>query len=240
MSTAGIMAIVPVKALGEAKSRLAPVLSPEARQRLALQMLDDVLLVLYNCEFERVLVVSPDDAVVATARRWSAEILLEGPLTELNAAVGAGLGVAKAARMSRALVVPADVPLLTAAEVHAIFKSPARVVLVPSADGGTNALCMSPFDEFELAYGPDSCARHLQAAQDHGLSTEVLPLPGLGADIDRPADLDRLVDVPRYGWLRAEIASAQAGSSTTGANGHDGQRRLQRTDRPDLGRRRPR
>lgn len=236
MSTAGIMAIVPVKALSGAKSRLAPVLSPEARRRLTLEMLTDVLTVLFNSDLDRILVVTPDDEVVASARNWGAEVLIERPVTELNEAVRAGLGVAKAARMSRALVVPADVPLLSVGEVDAVFQSPARVVLVPSADGGTNALFMSPFNKLELAYGPDSCARHLQAAHEHGLTTEVLTLPGLGADIDRPADLDRLIDVPRYSWLRAEIASAQA-SSTTGANGHDaGQRRLQRTDRPDLGR----
>ena len=43
MSASGTIAIVPVKALAEAKSRLASVLSPAARRRLVVEMLGDVL-----------------------------------------------------------------------------------------------------------------------------------------------------------------------------------------------------
>ena len=66
-------AIVPVKALAQAKRRLAPVLPDAARRRLVLTMLEDVLAAARRVEgIDRVLVVTPDRERGATRARAGA------------------------------------------------------------------------------------------------------------------------------------------------------------------------
>ena len=59
-----IAALVPAKALDQAKGRLAAILNENERRGLALAMLEDVLRVLRSAEvIESVSVVSPDESV---------------------------------------------------------------------------------------------------------------------------------------------------------------------------------
>jgi 2-phospho-L-lactate guanylyltransferase len=91
------------------------------------------------------------------------------------------------------------------------------VALVPSRDGdGTNALLISPPDAFAPSFGPGSFARHLAQAAQLGLTCRTLNLPGLGLDIDEPADLHELMRRtradPRYAFL-ARYALLPAGAN---------------------------
>ncbi len=71
-------AIVPVKTLTSAKSRLSPYLTQSQRQTVVLDMLDHVLHVLLASRLlERVSVVSPDARVLEQAAAWGAQALLE-------------------------------------------------------------------------------------------------------------------------------------------------------------------
>src|SRR6266567_863167 len=71
-------ALVPVKELNVAKSRLAAYLSRQQRESLVLDMLHHVLqILLASCLFERVSVVSPDTRVLENARLWGAQALKE-------------------------------------------------------------------------------------------------------------------------------------------------------------------
>lgn len=83
-------ALVPVKALAQAKSRLAAYLSPQQRERLVLDMLRHVIYTLCDSEiFAQVYVVSADARVLELAQHWGAEALREtqpGHNTALQAA----------------------------------------------------------------------------------------------------------------------------------------------------------
>lgn len=71
-------ALVPVKSLGLAKSRLAAHLSQHQREMLVLDMLRHVIHTLCESEvFEQVYVVSADARVLELALRWGAEALRE-------------------------------------------------------------------------------------------------------------------------------------------------------------------
>lgn len=71
-------ALVPMKALALAKSRLAPYLLRERRETLVLGMLHHVVHTLCTSKmFEQVYVVSTDTSVLELARSWGAEPLLE-------------------------------------------------------------------------------------------------------------------------------------------------------------------
>src|SRR3954468_11230270 len=71
-------ALVPVKSLAIAKSRLANYLSPYQRETLVLDMLSHVIYTLCDSDiFEQVYVVSSDSGVLELAQHWGAEALWE-------------------------------------------------------------------------------------------------------------------------------------------------------------------
>lgn len=71
-------ALIPMKALHLAKSRLAPHLSPQQRETLVLEMLQHVISTLDESElFEQIYVVSADPSVLELIQYWGAEPLRE-------------------------------------------------------------------------------------------------------------------------------------------------------------------
>ena len=215
MTGTGTIAIVPVKGLAGAKSRLASVLSPAARRRLVVQMLGDVLAALAATPaVTRTLVVTPDAEVAAIARAQGAEIIHEDTPISLNGALRTALHASGCLADARCLLLPADVPLVTPDEIAVLLKgepgSLHRVVIAPSHDGGgTNALVLNDHDVMGPSFGPNSFKRHLEMAEALHLSPRVVRLPGLGFDIDTPEDLRRLSEVERYRWLDAEGIKVQ-------------------------------
>ncbi len=211
--TSAPWAIVPVKALGEAKQRLAGVLPLKARRRLMLVMLRDVLATLAEVKaLGPVVVVTPDAEVAEVAESQGARVLREVRLQGHSAAVAAGFAHAAARGAERALTLPADAPCVTPAEVARLIDAAgtqrgARVVLAPSHDGdGTNAVLAAPPHIFSLSFGPGSFARHRAAAEAMGLDCRVVELAGLGRDVDEPRDLQALLaakrDDPSYAFLQ--------------------------------------
>ncbi len=229
--SAATWAIVPVKPLAAAKQRLAPVLPPAVRRELVLAMLKAVLGAAAAARgVHKILVVTPDANVAELAMTRDAQVLRERRARGLNAAVRAGLAAAAAAGARRALVLPADVPLVSAEELGSLLLSAAvgaeaRVTLVPAADGeGTNGLLLAPPQVMEPAFGPGSYVRHLSQALAKRLDVEVLHLAGLAADIDQPRDLERLIgpqpELLAFQFLaRHVMKAAPDGNSAFGADG---------------------
>jgi 2-phospho-L-lactate guanylyltransferase len=97
------------------------------------------------------------------------------------------------------LVIPGDIPLVTAAELQDILNmAPAEgSVLVPAADGrGTNAALRRPVGLFPLRFGNDSFQPHLAAARATQKPYIILKLPGIALDVDNPSDLQQLAAAP--------------------------------------------
>jgi 2-phospho-L-lactate/phosphoenolpyruvate guanylyltransferase len=214
MSNAATWAIVPVKSLEQAKQRLAGVLHLEARRRLMLVMLEDVLATLRRVErLAPVLVVTPDADVAELAANAGASVLRESSSQGHSAAAIAGFAYARSQGAVRALTLPADAPLVSAAELRSLIERDAEasdrlLTLVPSHDGdGTNGFLVSPPDLMQPSFGSGSFARHLAHAAARNIECKVQDLPGLALDIDEPADLTRLVALKRgdrrYGFLSA-------------------------------------
>jgi 2-phospho-L-lactate guanylyltransferase len=208
MNRAPAWAVVPVKALGDAKQRLASVLPREARRRLMLVMLQDLLATLRSVEtLGPILVVSPEAQVAELAERHGVLFLREARGTGHSIAVASGLAFAKSCGASRAITLPADVPLVTAEEIRRVIDTDTPgVTLVPSRDGdGTNAILFDPLDALAPSFGPGSFARHHAQAAACGIVCRTLSLPGIGLDIDEPDDLAQLMrhtrSLPRYAFL---------------------------------------
>jgi 2-phospho-L-lactate guanylyltransferase len=182
--------LIPVKELPRAKARLAPVLDDVGRRELALALFHDVLAAALACPaLDGVAVVTRDDDVLSVTAEAGAEGLPEpGGLNEALASASQALAQRGADRL---VVLAADLPLVQSDDVATVTQADADVVVVPSGDGGTNALAL-PSGGIAFRFGPESARRHLAAAREAGLRSLRLDLPALALDIDTPDDLARL------------------------------------------------
>ncbi|MCC6171557.1 MAG: 5-amino-6-(D-ribitylamino)uracil--L-tyrosine 4-hydroxyphenyl transferase CofH [Gammaproteobacteria bacterium] len=183
----GVCAIVPVRSGGVGKSRLAGVLSPQRRERLIETMLGEVLAALRGARgIDAIVVVSPD-----LEQAPAGTTLLRDGGEGLNAAVSLALA-SFGSRFAAALVVAADVPRVTAAEIETLLQAcrDADVGLAPDRrHEGTNALWLRLPPRIAPNFGGASFARHCDAARRAGVRLCIVDLPGLSHDVDLPADL---------------------------------------------------
>ena len=204
-----IWAVVPVKRLGLAKQRLAPVLSRSERAELARTMLHDVLTTLCATpQLAGIVVVSGDPTVAKLATLFDARVVGDVRESGVNSAVQQGLKALEATSAG-ALVVPADVPFVTAADMQSVIAELNRysIVLVPAlSDGGTNALAMRQPNSIAPSFGDDSFARHQALARDAGLGCGIVRSEGLGRDIDCPGDLVSWTGSRRFSLTAALLA----------------------------------
>ena len=188
-------ALIPVKSLTIAKSRLAPSLSQHQRERLVMDMLHHVLCVLLDSElFERVSVVSSDVQVLEQAYIWGARAMTEEQHGH-NQALHAAALREKTEGVTTLLTISADLPLLTMQEIHCLFEQSRQheVVLAPSRDGtGTNAILVRPPLIVPYVFGPDSLQSYLVAARQRHLTYSTYHSIGLALDIDTIDDLDEV------------------------------------------------
>ena len=194
------MILVPVKDLKNAKQRLAPVLEQASRTELAQAMLQDVVEALTAWQGRpEVALVTRDPFALALAGRCDFQVIADHANISETDAIAMATHICQMRGLTTTLVIPADIPLITAAELQQIYDAaPAEgSVLVPAGDGrGTNAALRRPAGLFELRFGNDSFKPHLTAARATGKPCVVLPLSGIGVDVDNPADLKQLIDLP--------------------------------------------
>ncbi len=205
------VAILPVKRFVSAKARLGDELSGGTRRALTEAMVTDVLMALRRTEdVHEVLLVTSEPAAEAIGRGYGANVLHDD--VEEGQSAAALIGIARAIEegATRVLLVPGDCPALDPAEVMALLDRPAlarSVTIVPDRHGtGTNALLLSPPDVIEPAFGPDSRARHEEAAAAAGVPCSVEDVPTLALDVDTSDDLVA---------LRQALAERRGGAAHT-------------------------
>ncbi len=211
-----IAAIVPAKALDEAKTRLAAVLSEEERRRLALAMLEDVLAALACVSrLDTVWVVSPDDEVLELARRSGVEAIAEPESVRgLHGALIHAQDVMSPRSPDAVLVVLADVPAVSAGDVDRVLDtlgSDSGAVICPSSAGGTSVLALRPAGAIPFRFGPGSSALHQEEATTRGVPMQVLNIESLARDIDEPGDLLYILRNPRETATRRLLSELRVG-----------------------------
>ena len=208
-------ALVPVKTLATAKSRLAPYLSQHQRESLVLDMLHHVLYVLLDSSLlEWVSVVSPDPRVLAQAKTWGAQALMEEQKGH-NSALHAAALREQATGSTAILTDSPDLPLLCTSDILALIEQSKQhqVVLGSSLDSsGTNALLVRPPLALPYLFGPDSLHRYLDAATQKHLSSVILRRIGLAFDLDTIGDLRELQVLRSESRDEVELATCDLAS----------------------------
>lgn len=189
-----IWAVVPVKEIEGAKQRLAEFLSPDQRRTLAATMLRDVLRALVQVrELAGIAVVTLDPHASELAAKLGARIITEGARDGHTGAVTAAGRVLLRERREGMLTVPGDIPRIAASEVRAVLSAhrpgPSFTIAPAHDEKGSNAVLLSPPNSVPLRFGEDSYFPHLDAARRAGIEPSIVPVPGIGMDIDHPVDL---------------------------------------------------
>ena len=189
-----VAAIVPVASIEGAKTRLGETLDAEERHDLVSGLLERTLgAVTTATTISDVLIVSPDRDVLATASESGARTLRQRS-KGLNAGVRDGRDDAIAGGAAAVIVVPVDLPFVTAAGIDVVVVALTEgagptVLVVPDRHGsGTNILGLRPPDVIDVSFGIGSREAHRTAAVAAGATFLELDGP-LTVDLDTPDDL---------------------------------------------------
>lgn len=190
MTRPPLTAVLPVKELVRAKSRLA--LPAPDRRLLALAFARDTMAAVLSAGREDTAVVVTSDEEVAEDLRAAApdrvRVVPDGG-TGLDGAVRRGVLAAHADRPGTAVcVVPADLPCLRPGDVDRVLASAGahRGVFVPDLSRtGTTVLVLPPEHAVTVRYGPGSADRHAAAG--------LVPLPDVPRRVRQ--DVDTLADL---------------------------------------------
>lgn len=197
MTAQPIWAVVPVKRFAAAKARLAPILSSADRSALAEAMMRDVLESTRACPaVAGVAVVTCDPKAAEIAAVAGALVVRTSSDEGHTAAAEAGVA-ALGAEAASVLIVSTDIPAVRPEDLSQLVSlhGPGKAVTLAraAADGGTNALVVTPPDIMRFHFGADSEARHAHAARQAGATFRAVTITRMAFDLDRPEDVARFL-----------------------------------------------
>lgn len=185
-----MVALVPVRLAPPAKLRLAHVLSPAERNALVERLFRHVTGALEEAGLDVVALAAGGRPTAPGVEVWE----------DLGTGLNRGLSWALHRLGGRALVVPADLPWVTAKDVRTLLGEPGDLVVARALDGGTNGLVLrrpGPTPTF----GTRSALAHADGGRRAGLHTRVVDLPAFRQDLDDEAALRRSASSPALAGL---------------------------------------
>lgn len=220
-----IFALVPVKKFESSKSRLGAVLSINERIKLSELLLINTISVLKKSSaISDIVVISSDERAMEIARRTDAKFLKEAKDRGVNAAIAVADDYSSENRAHATIVIPADLPLLTATDVNMMCrkaKSPERcLVISPSIRyDGSNALLRKPSRLLKTHYDEDSFNAHIRAATQFGIPIKVVLSQRIMKDLDSIEDIKNLMNQrvtnPPVAYLKSKVRTSLLASDPT-------------------------
>ena len=179
-------AVIPVKRLSAAKSRLRGAVPADRHGELALAMvLDTATAVLAGRAVTELVVVTDDPVAAAAVAGLGARVVPDRPADDLNAAMRHGADEVAGLGRFRA-VLAGDLPALMPDQLDAaLAAAELRSFVADAAGTGTVLLTAPPGAHLDPHFGIGSAAAHARSGA-HPLTGD---WPGLRQDVDTPADL---------------------------------------------------
>jgi 2-phospho-L-lactate guanylyltransferase len=190
-----VWAVVPVKPLSTAKSRLATVLKPLQRQQLVIAMLEHTLGVLQQTiGLAGILVVCADPLILNIACRLNIDTFAESEARGLNFSLYRASHELLRRGADGMLVVPIDLPRLNPDSLDLVLRPmvrPPTMVIAPDQyRSGTNILFVSPPNLIRFSFGRNSFVKHQEGARRAGAKLFIVDSPNLALDVDCPEQLE--------------------------------------------------
>ncbi len=180
-------ALIPFKPVNP-KTRLSCVMDQQEREGFAYAMLQDVVSAVNR---------TGCSATLLSTHPYACESALVAVRDEgLNEAIDWALPQFHCP----ALIIMADLPLVTAKVLQRVLSTDADMAIVPGRGGGTNVIFLKRPQCFHGRYYGSSFQKHLAMAEECGFSVDVIDSFRLSTDIDEKEDL---VEVLIHGKGRA-------------------------------------
>jgi 2-phospho-L-lactate guanylyltransferase len=211
-------AVLPVKPLNGAKSRLRGAVPDGWHADLALAMVRDTVAAVRACPAVRdVLVVTDDPATAGAATALGAWVVPDRPAAGLNAALRFGADIIAGLQRPR-VALAADLPALRADELGVALALAERRSFVADAEGtGTVLLAAPPGVPLDPHFGTGSAAAHAAS----GARALEGSWAGLRQDVDTPADLQTVLRLGA-GRYTSAVVCQHAGHGGDLRSGHAG------------------
>lgn len=200
-----VWAIVPVKPLNRAKSRLAPVLAAEVREQLATEMLSHTVAVLErSAAVSGILVISRDSRALVVARKHGARTVQESGTPALSASLERATQMIASWNAQAVLILPADLPLLAEEDLRTLVdlgRYHQSLVITPDRhEYGTNAVLMRPPSLLPAQLGNGSFHQYVSSGEALKATVHIFRSERLMLDLDTPDDLQLYLNLClRYG-----------------------------------------
>ena len=189
-------AIIPVKSLAFAKSRLSNRLNSEQRIALSLNLLKNVLEVVTNSSLDEVVVLGHDHEVASMAEAWGVDFVEDGG-GGLNHELKAVFDCLSRENKS-CIYIAADLPLLHVDDIEKMISISNHceiITICPSErDDGTNGLLVPAGSLLRPSLGKSSYSMHKYLAELLNSEYVVCRSDGWGIDLDVSSDLDRILE----------------------------------------------
>lgn len=198
-----IAAVIPMKSLHSAKSRLSNILTAQQRKNLAMYLLDATITELKKSNFiSEIIIVSIDKAVENYSCLNNLKFIKDSD-EGVNKAVILADNYCINNGINANIVIPHDLPFISAKEIDEICtisnKYHKCIIICPSKRfDGTNILFRKPPDVIKTHYDDNSYMNHLKEAYKFKIPVESLDLVKLRFDLDTKEDLLELF--PLENW----------------------------------------
>ena len=198
-----IAAVIPMKSLHSAKSRLSNILTAQQRKNLAMYLLDATIKeIKKSCIISEIIIVSNDKAV----KNYSCLnnlIFIKDSEEGVNKAVILADNYCIDNGINANIVIPHDLPFISAKEIDKICTMSNKyhkcIIICPSKRfDGTNILFRKPPDVIKTHYDDNSYMNHLKEAYKFKIPIECLDIVKLRFDLDTKEDLLELF--PLENW----------------------------------------
>lgn len=198
-----IAAVIPMKSLHSAKSRLSNILTAQQRKNLAMYLLNATIKELKKSNFiSEIIIVSNDKAVKNYSCLNNLKFIKDSE-EGVNKAVILADNYCIDNGINANIVIPHDLPFISAKEIDKICTMSNKyhkcIIICPSKRfDGTNILFRKPPDVIKTHYDDNSYMNHLKEAYKFKIPIESLDIVKLRFDLDTKEDLLELF--PLENW----------------------------------------
>lgn len=186
-------AVIPIKPLDDAKSRLADVLSAAQRRELVIALFAHTVKCLQETgKFEGIAVITADALVWELSRSLGIEVIEECAPSNLNLSLAKAMEWLKPRMVHSLMILPGDLPYLSSRLLADMVSEAEKInLMMVSPDqnlSGTNALHVTPKEGLAFEFGEDSFMRHVHLARRMNYNLKIYMSDQLKVDIDTPDD----------------------------------------------------
>jgi 2-phospho-L-lactate guanylyltransferase len=196
-------AVIPMKPLRNAKSRLREAIGEEEKDRLVLTLYRHTLALMRDSrKLDAFAVITADKKLQQIAESYGAHVVEESDPIGLNESLKNAMPYFIKQKVDNLLVLPGDLPYMNQPVLLDLAREMEKrnlLMISPDQDlTGTNGLCFNPIWKMKFFFGESSFHKHVHFGKDSRYDVKLYISDALKHDIDTPKDLEQHQKIIQY------------------------------------------